>query len=305
MTEARVVTLLPSASEIVCIIGMESSLVGVSHECDFPSTLSQLPQLTRYRTEPARQTSASIDASIREAMLNALAVYLVDEEKLGELRPTIIVTQDLCQVCAVSMDAVEAAVARLAGRENVEIISISPTLLEHMYDDIERVATALGVPENGRKARKSLEDRMDALRSRSASAPKLRVATVEWMSPIMLGGTWMPALVEAAGGIAVGAEAGKGAPTVSWEELEALAPDVILLKPCGYPIAQSQSEPELLAEFVEKFPNARVYLTDGNAYFNRSGPRLVDSAELLAGCLHPELFADFAETYAHSVVRLS
>jgi len=305
MTTPRVVSLLPSASEIVSFVGMESSLVGVSHECDYPRSLSALPSLTRYRTEPARKTSAAIDASIREAMINALAVYLVDEEKLAELRPEVVVTQDLCQVCAVSIGDVQAAVARLADREDVQIVSLSPTLLTDVFDDIERVAEILGVPENGRRGRQSLEARMEALHRRSADAPKLRVATVEWMSPIMLGGTWMPALVDAAGGQAVGVEAGKGAPTVSLEELQALTPDVILLKPCGYSLSQSQDEPELLAQFVEAFPNARVYLADGNAYFNRSGPRLVDSAELLAGCLHPEIFADFAETYAEGVIRLS
>lgn len=304
MNMPRVVTLLPSASEIVCALGLKESLVGVSHECDYPPSLKDLPGLTRYRRSAPGQTSDEINADVEAALLDALALYEVDEAKLGELAPDVVITQDLCQVCAVSMDDVQAAVARLAGRSSVEVVSLRPTTLSDVLDDVERVATALGVSERGKDTRERLEVRLRRLRERSANAPKPRVVTVEWMSPIMLGGTWMSEIVEAAGGVAVGSEKGASAPTVTMEALKALEPDVVLLKPCGYTLERSKQEPKLLQSFVEAFPNARVFLADGNAYFNRSGPRLVDSAELLAACLHPRLFQDFAALYQGSVLQL-
>lgn len=305
MSQLRVVSLLPSASEIVCRIGMEASLVGVSHECDFPASLRGLPALTSSRLGPPGRGSEAIDADVRAALLDALALYTVDAEALASLRPDVIITQDLCEVCAVSIDDVRSAVARLAATESIEIVSLRPVEFSDMLDDVERVAAALGVPEKGLQARRELAVRMQALALRSSiAADRPRVASVEWLSPIMLGGTWMPELIEAAGGVAVGVERGKAAPTVSMDELVALAPDVVLIKPCGFDLAQSYEEPELLEAFGEALPNARIFLADGNAYFNRSGPRLVDSAEILAACLHPTLFPDFANTHNEAFVRL-
>lgn len=301
----RVVSLLPSASEIVCRIGMEASLVGVSHECDFPPTLRNLPTLTASRLGPPGRSSASIDADVRASLLDALALYTVDADALAALRPDVILTQDLCEVCAVSVTDVRDAIACMASHEDVRIVSLRPVEFSDMLDDVERVAAALGVPEKGAQARRELDVRMQALALRASIAThRPRVASIEWLSPIMLGGTWMPTLIEAAGGVAVGVEAGKSAPTLTMEQLVALAPDVVLIKPCGFDLAQSYEEPELLEAFGEALPNAQIFLADGNAFFNRSGPRLVDSAEILAACLHPTLFPDFAHAHNDAFVRL-
>jgi iron complex transport system substrate-binding protein len=299
----RVASLLPSATEMICAVGAIDDLVGVSHECDFPERVRGLPVLTRARIDAAA-SSRAIDALVREVVRSALSVYAVDDQKLAELQPDVIVTQDLCEVCAVSLDDVRAAVARLAHRESVNIVSLHPTRLAHVWADVEQVAGALGRVARGAEVRRALEDRVRAIAGRAAqAASRPRVVTVEWLEPLMLGGTWMPELIELAGGIAVGARAGAPAPTVRPGELAALAPDVVLVKPCGFPLERTLHEGSLVRAVASTAgPRARVCVSDGNAYFNRPGPRLVESLEILAACVHPEIFADFAAKYA-AVVR--
>ncbi len=302
----RVVSLLPSATEMVALLGCGDRLVGVSHECDFPLDLPELPVITASRlSDPG--SSRAIDAGVRALVADALSIYAVDADALRMAAPTLVVTQDLCEVCAVSFDDVRAAVARLAHSTDVEILSLSPTRLGHVLDDLERMAAALDVQETGRRARRALEGRLRDIEARAARVGHTpRVASVEWLDPIMLGGTWMPELIEAAGGIAVGVEAGRPAPTVTLDELVALAPEVVIFKPCGFTVARAMEERALLQEMAEAMPHgARVYLTDGNAFFNRPGPRLVESAEILAACIHPDAFADFASRHADVIVPVA
>ncbi|MEM7435281.1 MAG: ABC transporter substrate-binding protein [Myxococcota bacterium] len=302
----RVASLLPSATEIVCALGAEESLVGVSHECDYPDTLRDRPVLTQARVED-HGSSREIDEAVRRIVRDALSVYTVDHALLGSLEPTIVITQDLCEVCAVSLDDVRAAVARLAKAEDVEILSLRPTRLGGILDDIDRVASALGRPRAGAEVRSVLSARIDAIRSQAQTAAvRPRVASLEWIDPIMLGGTWMPELIDIAGGVAVGVEVGRPAPTVTADQLCALQPDVVVVKACGFSLARTLEERDILeATVLSGLPSTtRVYLTDGNAFFNRPGPRIVDSIEIMAACLHPDLFHDFGSKYADAIFRM-
>lgn len=299
----RVVSLLPSATEIVCAVGADRELVGISHECDCPESVRALPVLTSARIAVSG-SSRAIDTAVREVIRDALSIYAVDEAKLAALAPDVIVTQDLCEVCAVSLDDVRRAVARLAHRESVDVVSLSPTRLEHVWADIETVAKALGRTERGSTVRRELETRVAAVVARAAGVVmRPRVVSIEWLEPVMLGGTWMPELIELAGGAAVGVRAGEPAPTVSLHELAALAPDVVLVKPCGFTIERTMRERGLVDAIAAAVGrDARVYVSDGNAFFNRPGPRLVESLEILAACIHPRRFVDFAHEH-REVIR--
>jgi iron complex transport system substrate-binding protein len=302
----RIVSLLPSATEIVCALGARADLVGVSHECDFPDDVRSLPTLTSPRA-PGSGTSAAIDRSVRELLREALSFYDVDHERLAALAPDLIVTQDLCEVCAVSIEDVMGALARLAQRDHIEIVSLHPTRLDDVWGDIERVGAALGRTEAARRLRAELEQRVRAIAERARAARTFpRVATIEWLEPLMLGGTWMPDLVELAGAEAVGVEPGGPARTLTPDELCALAPDVVLIKACGFSLPRVLEERAALAYALPEMlrARARVYATDGSAFFNRSGPRLVESLQILCACTHPALFADFAAQHADVVARL-
>jgi iron complex transport system substrate-binding protein len=296
----RVVSLLPSATEIVCALGGAGELVGISHECDFPEAIRDRAVVTRSRIA-AGGSSRVIDAQVRAVLRDALAIYEVDEAELARLAPDVIVTQDLCEVCAVSLADVRSAVARLVGRDASSapaIVSLRPTRLAHVLDDIARVGAALGRRDQARAVRAELQRRIDAIAMRAASARhRPRVASIEWIEPLMLGGTWMPELVELAGGIPVGVAAGQPAPTIDPAQLAALRPDVILFKPCGFTLGRALDERDAIERAIAGVP-ARVAVTDGSAFFNRPGPRLVESLEIMAACLHPALFADLAARHA-------
>jgi iron complex transport system substrate-binding protein len=303
----RIVSLLPAATEIVCALGAAAGLVGVSHECDFPDAVRGLLVLTTSRVGND-SSSAAIDAAVRALVHDALSIYSVDEARLAALAPDLILTQDLCQVCAVSLDDVRSAVARLAHREDVQIVSLRPTRLDDVWRDVETVATALGRAERGRALRKELETRIQRIAERASGASsRPRVASVEWLEPLMLGGTWMPELIELAGGEPLGAGAGQPAPTVSSAELARMKPDVVVVKPCGFDLERTLRERELVerAVLTSIAPACRVYASDGNAFFNRPGPRLVESLEILAACIQPELFQDFALKHRGVLVPLA
>jgi iron complex transport system substrate-binding protein len=297
----RVVSLLPSATEMVCALGAADDLVGISHECDFPEPIRDRAVLTRARID-VQGSSRQIDAAVRAVVRDALSIYRVDEAMLAQLQPDVIVTQDLCEVCAVSLDDVRAAVARLAHRDQVRIVSLRPTRLSDVMDDVERVAAALERTADGRRVRADLEARTRAIATRAAgaaAAKRPRVVSIEWLAPIMLGGTWMPELIELAGGTAAGVAAGQLAPTVTSAELAWLRPEVVVVKPCGFNVERTLAERALIeSAIVAAVPGARLYVTDGNAFFNRPGPRLVESLEIMAACVHPEVFGDLAARHA-------
>ena len=304
----RIASLLPSATEIVCALGAQGELVGISHECDYPEGLHGLPVLTRPRLRPAR-SSREIDAAVRDVLRDALAVYDIDVDALREARPDVIVTQDLCDVCAVSLDDVRAAVARLA-RSDVRIVNLHPTRLGDIWADSRRVAEAIGRAVDGDALIDQLQARVAAVAARAAAAPdRPRVLAVEWIEPVMIGGVWMPELIALAGGEPLVTRPGDHAPTLSPADLAALDPDVVLIKPCGFTLERTLEELEVLPRALpwasyRAVAQGRVYVADGNAFFNRPGPRIVESLEILAACAHPALFAAARRAHARSVVRL-
>jgi len=306
---ARVASLLPSATEIVCALGARDLLVGVSHECDFPADVAGLPALTRARLAPVTKSRA-IDAEVRAVLQDALAVYEIELDRLAAARPDLIVTQDLCDVCAVSLDDVRAAVARLARRDDIRIVNLHPMRLADVWADIARVADALARPEAGARLVSGLCARVAAIEARAAACHgRPRVLAIEWIDPVMVGGMWMPELIALAGGTPLVTRPGEHAPTLTRETLADLAPDVVLVKPCGFPLERTLAELDALAAALPwgewaAVRAGRVYAADGNAYFNRPGPRLVESLEILAACTHPGAFADFRRAHCGAVVRL-
>jgi iron complex transport system substrate-binding protein len=300
----RIVSLLPAATEIVCALGSAPQLVGISHECDFPEQVRSRPILTRSRL-PADAGTRAIDGQVRELVEKAISLYFVDARRLASLAPNVIVTQDLCEVCAVSLDDVKRALLTLSEGDDVRIVSLRPTTLQGVLDDVERVADALGRREAGRALRRQLERRIDAIALRTARVEvRPRVASLEWLDPLLLGGLWMPELIELAGGTPVGVSAGKPAPAVNPRALAELRPDVVLIKPCGFSLERTLAERPLVERVLRSAElSARVFVTDGNAFFNRPGPRLVESLEILAACIHPRLFEDFARKHAGVVSR--
>jgi iron complex transport system substrate-binding protein len=304
----RVVSLLPSATEIVCALGAGEQLVGVSHECDHPPEVAGLPVLTRFRL-PTSGASGELDRSVRELLRAALSIYDLDVDLLTKLEPELVVTQDLCEVCAVSYRAVCAAADQLAGRD-VAVVSLHPQRLDDIWADIGRVAAVLGRQAEGQALLAGLRGRLERVERRAAAAgSRPRVVSIEWLDPVMLGGTWMPELIAAAGGIPLGVAAGQRAPTLDLAALGRLEPEVVVVKPCGYPVERTLAELELLPRVLpwSAWPavrSGRVFVADGNAYFNRSGPRIVDSAELLGACLHPRRFPGHLDRYREAVRRV-
>ena len=308
MSAPRVVSLLPSATEMVCAVGSRDGLVGRSHECDYPLGLEHIPVLTRpRRVLPA--ASGAIDRAVREIVADALAVYEVDVGGLRAARPDVIVTQDLCDVCAVSLGDVHAALRELA-RDDVEICSLKPMRLADVWGDVRRVGCALGRAAEGEVVAAGLARRCEAIAARAAGLPQPTVLTIEWLDPVMVGGTWMPELVALAGGQPLVTTPGEYAPTLNLDELTALNPDVVLIKPCGFDLGRTRAELELLERNLPwscwgAVSAGRVFVADGNAFFNRPGPRLVESLEILAAVVHPEAFGDLLQKHAGALRRIT
>lgn len=289
----RIVSLLPSSTEIVCALGLQDKLVGRSHECDFPLGVEALPVVSDSKFVPhgsSREIHDNVEAILREA----LSVYLVHEDVLKEVAPTHIITQTQCEVCAVSLKDVEDAVCRVLPG-NPQIVALEPNSLEDVLRDFQRVADALGVPERGKAMVAQSTARMWAIAEKAKDLPRPRIATVEWIDPMMSAGNWVPTQIEMAGGENLFGEAGKHSPWMKFDELASADPDVILVMPCGFSIAKTREElPQLTVQSgwkdLKAVREGRVYLTDGHQFFNRPGPRLVESLEILAEILHPETF---------------
>ena len=286
----RIVSLIASATEIVCALGLEDQLVGRSHECDFPASVAQLPVCSWSRVDPSA-SSGEIDRQVKSVLRDAISIYEINTQTLDELEPTLIITQAQCEVCAVSLNDVERAVGELV-RSSPRVISLSPMGLSDVWDDISAVAKAANVPKRGQALATDLQARFADLRNRTQSiANRPSIVCLEWMDPLMAAGNWVPELVEIAGGRNCLGKAGEHSPWMDWDDLLAADPDVIAIMPCGFDIARVQTELSILTARDEwnrlrAVQNRRVFLTDGNQYFNRPGPRLVESAEILAEILH-------------------
>ena len=301
MGEHRIVSLIASATEIVAALGFEDQLVGRSHECDYPSTIADIPVCSASKID-AQASSRQIDAQVRALVDQALSVYRVDTHLLDRLAPNIIVTQSQCEVCAVSLADVQQAVGKLVS-SRPQIVSLEPMDLDDVWKDIRRVAEALENARSGDELISSLTSRLAAIRRRTDPlAARPCIACIEWIDPLMFAANWVPSLVETAGGRIMMGEGGAHSGYFEIDELAARDPDVIAIMPCGFDIAQSMREMPALADRPEwpkltAVRNGRVFVTDGNQYFNRPGPRLVESAEILAELLHPDEFDFGHEQY--------
>ena len=299
----KLVSLLPSSTEIIAKLGLEKNLVGVSHECDFPETVAALPKLTSSRIN-TNLSSGNIHQSVMDVMKSAVSVYDLDVELLKSLQPDFIITQDLCDVCAVSFEQVEKACQKVLDK-NTRIISLKPKMLGDIWDDVQNVADQLSVSEKGHEFRAEADARINEVKIRCGNGTAPKVLTLEWLDPIYMGGMWLPEMIDIVGGQVCIAESGKLAPVVKKSDLVKIEPDVVVVKPCGYKLDQTLKELELLRDQLPDWKNPpRIYLVDGNSYFNRPGPRILDSLEILAYCTHPELFADFGECYKTGIIEL-
>ena len=290
----RIVSLLPSATEIVCAVGFRNNLVGRSHECDYPEAVEDLPVCSSPRIEVGGD-SREVDDEIRNIVRRGLSVYEVREDTLKSLKPDFIVTQTQCEVCAVSERQLRRAVHEWS-EAKPEIVSLSPNVVEDVLRDIRRVAEALGVRHQGDKIVDVLRSRMRSIKERTAAlGSHPRVATIEWIDPLMSGGNWMPELVEMAGGENLFGETGKHSPQLQWQELCAADPDAILISPCGFNLNRTLREAKALEQLegwdnLTAVKNSRCFAADGHHFFNRPGPRLADSLEIITQALHPDYF---------------
>ncbi len=290
----RIVSLLPSATEIVCALGFESDLVGRSHECDYPPGVERLPALTEPKFNPERP-SAEVDREVRRIVDEALSVYRVDAPRLRDLAPDLIVTQSQCEVCAVSEREVEDAVGLWLGARPT-IVSLAPYALADIFADIERVARAVGEPARGAELVGRLMARIDAVAARARQAEtRPKVACIEWLDPLMSAGNWMPELVAMAGGENLFGRAGEHSGRLEFEALLAADPDVVVLAPCGFSMRHTMEEIAAVAarpgwSGMRAVREGRVFVAEGSQYFNRPGPRIAESLEILAEILHPGLF---------------
>jgi len=287
---SRIVSLIASATEIVDALGQLEFLVGRSHECDYPERVKSLPVCTRPRIA-VEADSREIDREVKESARTSVSIYEVFDDALAKLAPTHILTQIQCDVCAVSLRDVEQALARgLPG--NPTIVSLQPDSLAQIWEDFRRVARALGIAERGEEAIGALQDRMAALAPPRESGPPPRVALIEWMEPLMASGNWMPELIRMAGGVNLFGEDGRHSPWLSWDELRDADPDVIVIAPCGFDLVRTERELAWMTERcgwrgLRAVRNGRVYLGDGNRFFNRPGPRVVETFETIVEILHP------------------
>jgi iron complex transport system substrate-binding protein len=288
LSKIRIASFIASATEIIDALGMLDSLVGRSHECDYPHGIETLPVCTRPMIAVSGN-SLDIDRQVKANLANALSIYEVLDEVLEKLQPTHIVTQTQCEVCAVSLKDVERSVAsRLASQP--KIVSLQPNCLADIWEDIRRVAVALGEEERGGAVVDDLQMKMRRI-SAAATGKKPTVACIEWLAPLMAAGNWVPELVEMAGGVNLFGEAGKHSPWMTWEELVARDPDVIFVMPCGFDEARTRAEMYWMTDRPEyaglkAARTGQVYPVDGNQYFNRPGPRVVESLEILTRILN-------------------
>lgn len=294
---SRIISLLPSSTEIVCGLGLEDALVGISHECDYPASIIERPRLTTHNLN-IHADSGTIDREVRTLVRDGLSIYKIDTEQLRALQPDLIITQDQCEVCAVPYAEVVDATRQVLGSQ-VEVLSLSPTMLHDIWDDIRRVGEATGHTDQADALLEVLFERVKAIMAESTTIKTLpRVAVIEWIEPLILAGNWVPEMIQIVGAYDGLGKIGEHSLPVEWRVVRDYAPDVLLIIPCGYKLDQTLIELPTLQNLpgwreVPAVRQGQVYAVDGNAYFNRPGPRIVDSLEILAALIHPDLFGDY------------
>ena len=294
MPEPRIISLLPAATEIICALGLEHRLVGRSHECDYPPGISNLPICSSAKFLPGSD-SAQIDRQVKEILSESLSIYTLDRDLIKSLAPDVIITQAQCDVCAVSLKDVETALADLLDKE-CQLISLQPNGLDDVYRDIRMIAGKLSVENAAEQLLELSDERINIIRHKlKFIAEKPTVACIEWLSPLMIAGNWTPEIVEIGGGLPVLTEAGKHSSYITFQDIIIADPDIILIMPCGFSIQRTLQEIGLMLDTpgwadLKAVKTHRVHIADGNQYFNRSGPRMTDSIEIMAEIINPKQF---------------
>ncbi len=294
MNQKRIISLLAAGTEIVCELGLEDQLVGRSHECDYPESILHLPVCSSAMLDPTAN-SLEIDKQVKGALTDALSFYQIDRELIKQLKPDVIITQTQCEVCAVSFSDVEKALENLLDYP-VEIISLEPDNLNAIFTDIKTVSEILGVPDRGADLLDRMHERLDIIKHKlKFITQKPTVACIEWIEPLMMAGNWTPEMVEIAGGQSVLSISGKHSPVIDWMDLVQADPEILVVMPCGFDIARTLKEMDTLLQNpyfrdLQAVKNNKLFIADGNQYFNRSGPRITDSVEILAEIINPKQF---------------
>ncbi len=288
----RIASLLPSATEIVFALGLGDSLAGVTHECDYPQAARGLPHLTRSLI-PAGLTSGEIDLAVNAGLRDRHTLYALDSDLLARLQPDLVLTQSLCEVCAVPRSEVEASVCAMPRQATV--LSLDPTSLDDVLADIGRVGEATGTAAEAARYVAGLTSRIEAVRDAAANSPRPRVFSAEWLDPIFCAGHWLPGMVELAGGQEALGRPGSDSVRTPWEAVRDYAPEVMVLMACGFDASRTLAEAACMTRRdgwrdLPAVKSGRVFVVDGNAYYARPGPRLVDGLELYGRMIHPELF---------------
>ena len=282
----RIVSLVPSATETLFALGLGEQVTAVTHECDFPADALNLPKVTRDVIGPGL-APAEIDRAVRELTQQGRSIYGLDEPGLRALRPDLIVTQALCSVCAVSVDDVRAIAERMDPVP--AIVSLDPHTLGEVLGDVRTLAQATGTKDAGVDLVQDAAARIDRVRVAVKDAPRRRVAMLEWLDPVFVGGHWVPQLIEYAGGVDLLGLSGEPSETRSWEQVAASRPEVVIVAPCGYDVERGLTEARAYSDRLEALGAERIVIADASAWFSRPGPRLVEGLEWLGHALHPTL----------------
>lgn len=289
----RIVSLLPSTTEIVYKLGLAHQLVGVSHECDRSGIPGNPPAVTSPKVTK-HENSFSIDQSVKSLVKKGLSVFNVNTDLLSEINPDIVLTQDHCEVCAVSYQEVLDAVQRVCSKSTT-VVSVSPTTLADIITSFIEIGTAIDAEKNALRLVDETHQRLNIIRQTVFGEHRKRIMGIEWLEPLMTGGNWIPELMDIAGGNALLAEPGQHSPFVNWDHIRAENPDIILLMPCGYSLDQTRKEIHILQnkprwKHLKAVQNQQVFILDGNRFFNRPGPGICESARILGEVIHPQLF---------------
>ena len=301
----RIASLVPSATEMLFALGLGDSVVAVTHECDYPDRAKTLPQLTR-TVLPAGLDPRQIDSAVKATVGEGRALYELDEELLAELAPDLIVTQAICDVCAVSFEDVQSIAVRLPSRP--QVVQQDPSTLGEMLEDVVRLGEVTGLAAEAHELRGEMEGRLAAVRAAVAGAPAPRTIALEWLDPPFVGGHWIPEMISIAGGDDVAGPPGLRSPEVQWGALSGLGPDVVVAMPCGFYVSEAHSHAVAYWDKLAALGAGRVFAVDAASTFSRPGPRLVDGVELLGHVLHPDLIdppgnIGFAEVRAPATRR--
>ena len=303
-SELKIISLLPSATEIVCALGLEANLVGITHECDFPESIKNRTALTASRISHETMSSAEIDHAVRSNLDGHGSIYDLDEKLLRDLKPDLIITQELCEVCAVSYKTVQKAAKMYVSEATV--ISLEPNTISDIFDNIKTVAELCGVPETGKSVVADLQNRLDNIKEKireHETNPKSQIKNpksvmmLEWLEPPFAPGHWVPEQTEIAGGLPLMGKAGEKSQTTTFEAIYESQPEILVLIPCGYYIADIVRQIPQTAfpanwRDLPAVKNNQVWAVDASAYFSRPAPRVVDGAEILAKIINPEIFGE-------------